>query len=217
MSEGHEVPEPGKVLFGTYLVQRQLGGGAMGTVWLVRNLELDTLRALKLIVPGIAFDPDAQARFRREAHVMARVKHPNAVTVHSARIARDVAYIEMEYIPGKSLDRILQKGIPMPLHWVARILAQLCDVLQEAHDNHVVHRDLKPSNLMLVDSLDPAKIQLKVLDFGIAKMLGEGAGPINAIETQAGTVFGTPRYMSPEQAQAKPLDGRSDLYSLGAP
>ncbi len=212
MSEGREVPEPGKVLFGTYLVERQLGGGAMGTVWLVRNLELDTLRALKLIVPGIAFDPDAQARFRREAHVMARVKHPNAVTVHAARIARDVAYIEMEYIPGKSLDRILQKGIPMPLHWVARILAQLCEVLQEAHDNLVVHRDLKPSNLMMVDSPNSAKIQLKVLDFGIAKILENDNSDVH---TSTGQFLGTAQYTGPEQASGAKIDHRSDIYSVG--
>ena len=208
----HGMPEPGQILFGTYLVERQLGGGGMGTVWLVRNLELDSLRALKLIVPGFAFDPQARARFRREAQVMARFHHPNAVTVHAARISRDVAYIEMEYVSGKSLDRILQTGVPMPLDWAARVLAQLCDVLQEAHDNHVVHRDLKPSNLMLVDGLDPRKLQLKVLDFGIAKVLGaDNSEP----HTSTGQLVGTVQYSSPEQAGGGAIDHRSDIYSVG--
>ena len=212
MLASRDVPEPGKVLFGTYLVERQLGGGAMGTVWLVRNLELDTLRALKLIVPSFAFDPGAQARFKREAQVMARVKHPNAVTVHAARISRDVAYIEMEYVSGKSLDRILQRGVPMPLNWVARILAQLCDVLQEAHDNQVVHRDLKPSNLMLVDSLNPDKVQLKVLDFGIAKILENDNSDVH---TTTGQFLGTAQYTGPEQASGGHIDHRSDIYTVG--
>ncbi len=212
LSAGREMPEPGKVLFGTYHVERQLGGGSMGTVWLVRNLELDTLRALKLIVPSIAFDPDAQARFKREAQVMARVKHPNAVSVHAARITRDVAYIEMEYVSGQSLDRILKKGIPMDLKWVARILAQLCEVLQEAHDNQVVHRDLKPSNLMMVDSLNPSRIQLKVLDFGIAKVLENDKSDVH---TSTGLFMGTAQYTSPEQASAADIDHRSDIYSVG--
>ena len=143
---------------------------------------------------------------------MARVKHPNAVTVHAARISRDVAYIEMEYVSGKSLDRILQKGVPMDRNWVARILAQLCDVLQEAHDNQVVHRDLKPSNLMLVDSLDPAKIQLKVLDFGIAKVLENDNSDVH---TSTGQFMGTAQYTSPEQASGGQIDHRSDIYSVG--
>ena len=209
---GPVVPEPGKVLFGTYLVERPLGGGAMGTVWLVQNLELNKLRALKLIVPGFAFDPAAQARFRREAQVMALVEHPNAVTVHAARISRDVAYIEMEYVSGKSLDRILQRGVPMPLNWVARVLAQLCDVLQEAHGKQVVHRDLKPSNLMLVDTLNPAKLQLKVLDFGIAKVLENDNSDVH---TTTGQFMGTAQYTSPEQASGGAVDHRSDIYSVG--
>ena len=209
---GPVVPEPGKVLFGTYLVERPLGGGAMGTVWLVKNLELNKLRALKLIVPGFAFDPAAQARFKREAQVMALVEHPNAVTVHTARISRDVAYIEMEYVSGKSLDRILQRGVPMPLHWVARVLAQLCDVLQEAHGKQVVHRDLKPSNLMLVDTLNPAKLQLKVLDFGIAKVLENDNSDVH---TSTGQFMGTAQYTSPEQASGGAIDHRSDIYAVG--
>ena len=143
---------------------------------------------------------------------MALVEHPNAVTVHNARISRDVAYIEMEYVSGKSLDQILEKGVPMPPNWVARILAQLCDVLQEAHDKQVVHRDLKPSNLMLVDSLSPAKLQLKVLDFGIAKVLEADSSDVH---TSTGQFMGTAQYTSPEQASGGQIDHRSDIYSVG--
>src|SRR6185437_3689489 len=134
----------------------------MGTVWLVRHVELDALRALKLIISGSAFDPQMRARFRREARAMARLSHPNAVTVHDVRIGRDSAFIEMEFIRGQSLDQLMRPGVPMPLDWIARLLEQLCDVLQEAHNNKVVHRDLKPSNLMLVADRPPGKELLKV-------------------------------------------------------
>ena len=207
-------PEPGHVLFGRYLVERQLGEGGMGTVWLVRHLELDAPRALKLIVSGIAFDPQARARFEREARVMARLSHPHAVAVHDARMAKDAAFIEMEYVKGQSLNRILTPGVSMPLDWTARILEQLCDVLQEAHSLKIVHRDLKPANLMLVDGRPPGKEQLKVLDFGIAKIL-EGDLTSGDYLTKTGCFMGSAPWSSPEQASDAPIDGRSDLYSVG--
>lgn len=205
----------GQIAFGRYLVIRLMGKGGMGTVWLVRHLELDVERALKMIVAGIAYDPRARGRFRREAQVMARFsEHPNAVTVHDARLTEsDVAFIEMEYVRGPSLDKVLRKGVPMPLDWTARILDQLCDVLQVAHDHQIVHRDLKPSNLMLVEGRPEGHEFLKVLDFGIAKVLG-----VEEIEsdphTMTGAFMGTPPYTSPEQAEGRagPL---SDIYSVG--
>ena len=144
---------------------------------------------------------------------MAKFTHPNAVTVHDARLASDVAFIEMEYVNGKSLDKILERGIPMPLDWTARILDQLCEVLQVAHDERIVHRDLKPSNLMIVDGRPPGKEHLKVLDFGIAKIMGreEVEGDFR---TSPGSFMGTPPYMSPEQAEGK-VDPRCDIYSVG--
>ena len=149
--------EPGRILFNRYRVEEELGRGGMGTVWLVHHLALDTPRVLKLIIPNIAFASQAQARFKREARVMARLSHPNAVIVHDTGMGRDAAFIEMEYVRGQSLNRLLKPGVPMPLDWTARILEQLCDVLQEAHALKIVHRDLKPSNLMLVEGRPPAR------------------------------------------------------------
>jgi len=146
---------------------------------------------------------------------MARFSHPNAVIVHHAQLAgHDVAFFEMEYVQGQSLDKRLNKGEPMPLDWVTRLLEQLCDVLQVAHDNNIVHRDLKPANLMLVEGPSPGKEHLKVLDFGIAKILDETLG-VSSPRVITGGPIGTPLYMSPEQADNGVIDHRSDLYSVG--
>lgn len=206
--------QPGQVLFGRYLAEKLLGEGGMGTVWLVKHLELDTLRALKLIVSGIAFDPQAQARFKREARVMARLSHPHAVVVHDARMGRDAAFIEMEYIRGQSLNKAMSPGVPMPLDWIARILEQLCDVLEEAHHQKIVHRDLKPANLMLLEGRPVGREQLKVLDFGIAKIL-EAESDTADVHTHTGSFLGSAPYTSPEQASGGAIDGRSDIYSVG--
>jgi serine/threonine protein kinase/formylglycine-generating enzyme required for sulfatase activity len=205
---------PGQTLFGRYLVDSKLGEGGMGTVWLVRHLELDDFRALKLIISGIAFDPQARGRFKREAKVMARLKHANAVTVHAAQIGKDAAFIEMEYIRGRSLNKVMRPGEPLPLDLVARVLYQLCDVLQEAHACKIVHRDLKPSNLMLLEGRAPGR-ELKVLDFGIAKILESDTDGGTDIRTSTGAFMGSALWTSPEQASGGQIDGRSDLYSVG--
>ena len=188
---------PGMVLFGAYRVESKLGEGGMGSVWHVRNIDLDTPRALKLIVTSAADDPDARARFLREARAMARLSHPGVVAVHRVQHSGDCAFIEMDYVRGASLGALLRPGVPMPADWVARFADQMCDVLQSAHDVGIVHRDLKPSNLMFVDGPAPGRERLKVLDFGIAKILGEGESALAA--TAAGMFMGTASYASPEQ------------------
>ncbi len=208
-------PRPGQIIFDRYKVERELGEGGMGSVWLVRHLELDADRALKLIVAEIAADEQVRARFKREARVMAKLTHPNAVTVHHSKLARDSAFIEMEYVRGQSLNKILKPGVPMPLDWVARMVEQLCDVLQAAHDLGIVHRDLKPSNLMLLDGRQPGKELLKVLDFGIAKILTSDGTDTDELRTQTNTFIGTAHYSSPEQIRGSKIDARSDLYSTG--
>src|SRR3954453_10566491 len=209
-----EPPRPGQGFFGRYLVEKQIGEGGMGTVWLVRHLELDAPRALKLIISGSAFDPHMRSRVRREARAMARLTHPNAVTVHDARIGHEAAFIEMEYVRGRSLNKLLSPEVLMPLDWVGRILEQLCDVLQEAHERKIVHRDLKPSNLMLLADRLPGKEQLKVLDFGIAKILGAETESLD-VETGTGCFLGSAPWSSPEQVSGTEVDGRSDIYSVG--
>jgi formylglycine-generating enzyme required for sulfatase activity/predicted Ser/Thr protein kinase len=205
----------GQLIFNRYIVQREIGRGGMGAVWLVKHKELNADRALKVIVARISYDAQARSRFRLEAQVMASFHHPNAVVVHDARLTEsDVAYIDMEYVQGRSLAEELQKGVPMPLEWIARILDQLCDVLQLAHKKKIVHRDLKPANLMIVDGYDPGREQLKVLDFGIAKILKDAEDTAAGPKTMTGVFLGTPFYASPEQADGR-ADTRSDIYSVG--
>lgn len=207
--------EPGQTLFGRYLVERHLGEGGMGSVWLVRHLELDAPRALKLIVPELAFDSRSAARFKREARLMAKLSHPNAVAVHDARMAANAAFIEMEYVPSGTLAQRLRPGVPMSPEWVARIAFQLCDVIQAAHDLGIMHRDLKPSNLMLVEGRSPGRELLKVVDFGIAKIFDPEQRSEDDNITRSGGAAFTPQYASPEQISGGDVDGRSDIYSIG--
>ena len=215
-SEGSQDVAPGQVLFDRYVVEKLIGVGGMGTVWRVRHQTLNVPRAVKLIRPQIAFDPKTRADFRREATIMADLRHPNAVMVHDARIGSELAYIEMEYLEGESIEKILEPGLPMPLEWVARIVEQLCELLDFVHTKGVIHRDLKPSNLMLLAGFPKGREFLKVLDFGIAKSLNPDSADKIEIHTTTGGARFTPHYASPEQVGGgKDLDARSDLYSVG--
>jgi hypothetical protein len=200
---------PGEKVFGKYRVVRKLGQGGMGEVWLVRKEGLDCDRALKLIDPRHAASPQAREWFYREARSMARIEHPGAVRVHHYDVEAGEPYIELEYVAGQSLDQFLTPGRAMPQQWIGPVLEQLCDVLGEAHRRRVVHRDLKPANLLLVAGRPPGK-DLKVLDFGIAKLLEPGEGL-----TIPGQFVGSPGYASPEQLRGGPVDHRTDLYAVG--
>ena len=205
-------PTPGRILFSKYEVIRELGGGGMGNVLLVRNSELDVERALKLIKTESASNHEFLARFQREARAMARLDHPHIVKVYAARISPvdNEAYIEMEYVRGQSLAALLNPDRPMPLEWTVQFVEQLCDALQVVHEQGIVHRDLKPSNLMLLDGRPPGQVSLEMLDFGLAKARDDLA------ITRPGFQPGTYLYMSPEQLSgAETLDARSDIYSVG--
>ncbi len=143
---------------------------------------------------------------------MAKVKHDHAVVVYTARLVGTTAAIVMEYIPGESLDHVVVRGKPMPLEWVRRVVTQICGCLDVAHELGIVHRDLKPSNIMRVAGRPAGEVHLKVLDFGLAKMLNPEN---NDAITVAKGAMGTAAYLSPEQAQGKDVDIRSDIYSLG--
>jgi serine/threonine protein kinase len=214
---GDTLPPPdGRILFNKYLLLRELGAGGMGKVYLVRHLKLDTDRALKTIDPQISSNPEWRRRFGREAKAMARLSHPHIVAVHDADVLPEGdAFIEMEYVRGQSLDKRLKPEVPMSLAWVDQVLGQLCDALQVAHDMEIVHRDLKPHNLMLQDGQCPGRETLKILDFGIAKILNSEDPGDNV--TQLGQSMGTPLYMSPEQIRGdnEAVNARSDIYSLG--
>jgi eukaryotic-like serine/threonine-protein kinase len=222
----------GQVVFDKYRLLEKVGEGGMGEVWRVWHISLEAERALKLIKPELAHNDKGWRRFQREARLMAKINHPNAVAVYDFRRTQSVGYIEMEFIRGRSLGEVLKarRDRPMPVDWTAQVLDQLCAVLQEAHGHidettghpkPIIHRDLKPSNLMLVERKDDTgPPRLKVLDFGIAKIVEDDGSPEL---TGAGDLVGTPAYMSPEQIRGgfekddgpREIDGRSDLYSTG--
>ena len=211
-------PQPGDLLFGKYRVERLLGRGGMGEVWLVRHQILRDQFALKMIVPGVVIDDETVKRFVREAQVMrALSRHPHAVVVHDADIdmERNAIYIVMDVVHGRSIDTHLRTGVPMPLDWTTQVLGQLCDVLHQAHERGIVHRDLSPGNLMLEDTPD-GHVHLRVLDFGIAKVLDPEAGVFESLPlTEYGRFFGKRSYASPEQLNGEQVDRRSDIYSIG--
>ncbi|MDR3633920.1 MAG: serine/threonine-protein kinase [Isosphaeraceae bacterium] len=208
-SRGADEPDdsmPGAFLCRKFRVIRELGRGSMGRVYLVRHRALGCLRAVKTIAPGLAHDPAVRRRFRHEARALqALAGHPNAVTVHDARIAASGSYIEMEYVEGQDLRAIIQRGRPLPTPSAVAIGTQICDVLQRAHEAGIVHRDLKPANVMLHHNSE----RLKVLDFGLSGLLSLADRRVHDLVT------GSPAYASPEQLTGMPVDPRTDLYSLG--
>jgi serine/threonine-protein kinase len=188
-----------------YEVLGELGSGAMGVVYKARDPLIDRLVALKTI--GVESGADALAyrqRFFREARSAGGLNHPNIVTIHDVGESGNVAYIAMEYLSGQSLREILDSGTVLPIARIADIAAQIADGLAFAHDKGIVHRDIKPANIMVLDNG-----LVKITDFGIALMP-------SGTRTMAGTVFGSPKYISPERVRGDPVDGRSDIFSLGA-
>lgn len=184
-----------------------LGRGGMGVVWKARHRDLDRVVALKVLPRDVAALPGFSERFRREARALARLAHPNIVSVHEAGECGGLYFLAMEHVDGVNLRQALREGRIGP-HEVLRIVPQICDALQYAHDHGVVHRDIKPENVLVL-----ADGRVKVADFGLAKIAGADA---SAELTLAGQVMGTPAYMAPEQVE-RPMsvDHRADIYSLG--
>lgn len=188
---------------------RILGAGGMGTVYHVLDKNLDTEFAIKFMSAQSMPDETARQRFKLEAAAVHELVHPNIVQVYDYSTSEQAPYIVMEYVPGASFERILARERIIEEHRLLNMILQICDALNHAHLHGIVHRDLKPSNIILHESSD----LLKLVDFGIAKV-----GPQNESATQLtqkGEVFGSPSYMSPEQACAGKIDHRTDLYSLG--
>jgi len=205
-----------QVIADRYHVIRKLGQGGMGAVYLAEHVRMGMKVALKVIVPEMATNADAVARFTREARNAASIKHPNVCSVFDFGETPDgVVYLAMEYIDGQTLTEVLRGEGPLPPQRAAEILQQCGDALQAAHDMGIVHRDFKPDNVMLtrVRGVDV----LKVVDFGIAKA-ASGMSPAGDASgqtlTRAGFVVGTPEFMSPEQAAGQESDPRSDIYAL---
>ncbi len=194
-----------QAVIGRYSLERELGRGGMGVVYLAREVRLDRQVAIKLLPPDFSGNPDLRERFMREARTAARLSHPYIVPVHAVEDIGGFVFIVMAYVDGGTLaERVTTRG-PLPPADVTRIMREVAWALAYAHAQGVVHRDIKPANILL----DSGTGRAMVADFGIAR-LDASAG-----ETGVGMVLGTPEFMSPEQASAEELDGRSDLYALG--
>ncbi|MDQ5858359.1 MAG: serine/threonine protein kinase, partial [Acidobacteriota bacterium] len=187
----------------------------MGVVYKARDTHLNRLVAIKVLPPARVGDADRRERFVREARAASALNHPGIVTIHDIRSHDDVDFIVMEYVEGQTLDELIPSGGMRPAHALKHAV-QIADALARAHGAGVLHRDIKPSNVMIT-----AEGRAKILDFGLAKL----AEPIESTPdgatmtrplTEEGVVVGTAAYMSPEQAEGRQLDARSDVFSFGA-
>jgi serine/threonine protein kinase len=193
---------------GRYRIDAQIGRGSMGAVYLGHDPQIGRQVAIKTLALSREFSGaklvEARERFFREAETAGRLQHPDIVTIFDAGEAQDLAYIAMEFIRGHDLQMHASASRLLPLPQLLDIAARVADALAQAHSQGVVHRDIKPANVMI----DPDAGLVKVMDFGVARIT-------DASTTRTGLVLGTPSYMSPEQMAGRPVDGRSDLYSLG--
>ncbi|HOA14171.1 MAG TPA: serine/threonine-protein kinase [Myxococcota bacterium] len=200
-----------KLLAGRFRLTRMIASGGMGMVFLARQTSIDRDVAIKILNPDKAGDKEARDRFRVEAAAVSRLKSPHTVTVFDfGEDEQGNMFLAMEFLEGRPLSTYLKERGPIEPRLVVEIADQVLDSLSEAHSAGILHRDLKPENIFVMDR-SIREVFVKVLDFGVAKIIG---GPTHA-GTMAGKVFGTPSYMSPEQLMGKSLDARTDLYSLG--
>src|ERR1700678_56399 len=196
---------------GRHTIVEPLGAGGMGVVYRARDEKLERDVAIKLLIPGMFASDDARNRFRKEALALAKLSHSHIATIYDVGEQEGFDYIVMECVAGESLAARLKAG-PLAVKNATSIAAQIAEALEEAHEHGVIHRDLKPANVIVTP-----KGQVKVLDFGLAKLLAVDRSvdvTVSAAETRG--IIGTPLYMSPEQAEGKPVDARTDLWSLGA-
>lgn len=204
LGQGGNVEKP---MLGRYQVEKELGKGAMGVVYLGKDPKIGRVVAIKTMALAQEFEADelveVKERFFREAETAGRLSHPNIVTIYDAGEEQDLCYIAMELLKGKDLVPYVKPGSLLPADKVVSIVARVADALGYAHQQHIVHRDIKPANIMY----EPESDQVKVADFGIARIT-------DSSKTKTGMVLGTPSYMSPEQLSGKKVDGRSDLFSL---
>ncbi|MGO9513528.1 MAG: serine/threonine-protein kinase [Steroidobacteraceae bacterium] len=193
---------------GRYQLEREIGRGAMGVVYLGRDTAINRLVAIKAIPLAAEFSDaelvEARTRFFREAETAGRLNHPNIVTIYDVGEERGLAYIAMEYLKGRHLSEYATSATLLEPRKVLELIGRTADALGFAHKQQVVHRDIKPANLMY----DPSTDVLKITDFGIARLTGAGS-------TRTGIVLGTPSFMSPEQLEGRTVTGHSDMFSLG--
>jgi len=215
VQQGQEEEDPllGQVVDGRYRIDSKLGVGGMGAVYLAVQLTMNRRVALKVLKPDLVSDPEVVKRFLREAQAVSLLTHANTITVYDfGQTPDDLLYLAMEYLDGRALSDAIVEDAPMSVERALGIVGDVAAALSEAHAKGIVHRDLKPDNIMLAE-IGGQKDQVKVLDFGIAKLQ---SGRSQTQLTRAGYTVGTPDYMSPEQAQALPeITHRADLYALG--
>jgi serine/threonine protein kinase/tetratricopeptide (TPR) repeat protein len=196
-----------------YRINTAIGAGGMGEVYRATDMKLGRDVALKIPPPEVASNPERLARFQREARAVAALNHPNVVTLYSVEESDGVHFLTMELIDGQPLDQLIPAN-GLPVERIVEIAGALAEALAAAHEKGIMHRDLKPANVMVT-----TEGRVKVLDFGLAKDVSaetsDGATQTSARLTQAGTVMGTPAYMSPEQVSGRTLDHRTDIFSLG--
>lgn len=202
----------GQVIADRYHVIRKLGEGGMGQVYLAEHVKMGRRSAIKVMSPAMIHDPDAIARFNREASNASRITHPNVCAVYDfGETPEGLIYLAMEFVEGVPLTDLIEQEGALPLARATTIFKQTADALQAAHDLGIVHRDLKPDNIMVARGRDGSDV-VKVVDFGIAKAVG--GDETGQKVTKTGLVVGTPEFMSPEQLSGDKVDGRSDLYAL---
>lgn len=189
---------------GKYRIIEEIGRGGMAVVYKGYDADLQRLVAIKVLPEVYAHDPQFIQRFQHEAIMAARLHHPNIVTIHDVGQQENLYYIVMQYLPGATLDQVVAHNGPLPLETAVAIALQVAAALEDAHHHGIIHRDVKPSNIMI-----SPEGHVTLMDFGLVRA-GEASGI-----TRAGTILGTPEYMSPEQAQGQTIDLRTDIYSLG--
>ncbi len=199
----------GSIIDARYVVKSVLGYGGMGIVYAVQHLKLGRPLALKVLRRDLANDADLCKRFIQEARAAAAVNHPGVVQITDFGVLTSgQPYFVMELLSGRSLSRLMAQERPLPIERVVTIVEQLVEALEAAHAVNVIHRDLKPDNIQVASDSSHNDV-IKILDFGLARVAGATR------LTKQGFVFGTPHYMSPEQAQGDPVDHRADIYALG--
>ncbi len=202
------------ILNGQFQILQKIGSGGMGAVYKASQPEMNRMVGVKILHPKLANRKDLVSRFGREARAMSHLTHPNTVKVFLYGELDDGSlYIIMEFLDGKNLNQTVRADGPFPVERALPVIIQVCHALEEAHRAGIIHRDLKPENIFLCQSAG-LKDFPKVLDFGLAKVTEREMRPGSIILTQEGMVFGTPEFMSPEQAQGKTLTPASDQYSL---
>ena len=214
---GNAPLKPGTIVAGRYRVDNQIGEGGMGAVYLVRHVRTDEMLALKLLHADVLKDATAVERFRREARAPAKIASEHVARVTDADVApelQDAPFYVMEFLRGRDLDRVVAEEGPLPPSLACEYLRQAARALDKAHQIGIIHRDLKPENLFLTHRDDGSPC-IKLLDFGIARLGDTGA--VNSLKTQAGFIFGTPAYMSPEQAlgDVALICPATDVWAIG--